>query len=280
VVSHQQKNRNVLLYGAALEYHLDENNEVVLNYNKSFRPALFSELTPQGTTDVVNPDLKDAQGYNADAFIRGKILKSRLHYQLGGFYTLYANRIGAYTMNIDSVKVRFVNNIGDAVSKGVEALLDYRLGLPNRHWSLNVWAALSIMDVKYTSWNDPSVSDAAKNRQGNFVEYAPNYIHRAGINGSYKKISIQMTSNWISSLYTDALNTINSDAKAASGKLPAYKLIDVSLKYNFNKFVQAQINVNNILDENYATRRAGGYPGPGLLPGNPRNLTFTLFLNI
>jgi Fe(3+) dicitrate transport protein len=173
-----------------------------------------------------------------------------------------------------------VTNIGDALSKGVEALLDYRLGLPNKHWSLNVWAALSVMEVKYTSWNDPSISDESKNRSGNFVEYAPSYIHRAGINGSYKKASIQMTSNWVSSLYTDALNTINSDAKATSGKLPAYQLIDVSLKYNFNKFVQAQINVNNLLDEKYATRRAGGYPGPGLLPGNPRNLTLTLFFNI
>ncbi len=275
-VSLQQKNRNVLLYGAAIEYHLDENNEVVLNYNKSFRPALFSELTPSATTDVINPDLKDAQGYNLDAFIRGKVMRSRLHYQLGGYYTLYADKIGNYTEN----GIRYVTNIGDALSKGVEALLDYRLGLPNKPWSLNVWAALSVMDVKYTSWNDPSIADVSKNRSGNFVEYAPSYIHRAGINGSYKKASIQMTSNWVSSLYTDALNTINSDAKATSGKLPAYQLIDVSLKYNFNKFVQAQINVNNLLDEKYATRRAGGYPGPGLLPGNPRNLTFTLFFNI
>jgi len=57
-------------------------------------------------------------------------------------------------------------------------------------------------------------------------------------------------------------------------------LIDVSLKYNFNKFVQAQINVNNITNEKYATRRSGGYPGPGLLPGNPRSITFSLYLNL
>ena len=275
-VSRQQKNRNVLLYGAAVEYHLNKDNEVVLNYNRSFRPALFSELTPGATTDVIDPNLKDAQGYNMDAFVRGKIWKSRLHYQLGGYYTLYANKIGNYSMN----SVRYVTNIGDALSKGIEALLDYRVSLPNKHWSLNIWAALSVMEVKYTSWNDPSISDVTKNLSGNFVENAPSYIHRAGINGSYKKTSIQMTSNWVSSLYTDALNTINSDIKATNGKLPAYQLIDVSLKYNFNKFVQAQININNITNEKYATRRSGGYPGPGLLPGNPRSITFSLNLNL
>lgn len=275
-IDRQMKNRNVVLYGAALEYHLNTDNEVVLNYNRSFRPALFSELMPLATTDIISPNLKDAQGYNSDAFIRGKILKSRLHYQLGGFYTLYANRIGNYKEN----DIRYVTNIGDALSKGVEALLDYRLGLPNKNWSLNVWAALSIMDVRYTSWNDPSIVDVSKNRQGNFVENAPNYIHRAGVNGSYKKLSVQLTSNWISSVYTDALNTSIADSKAVVGKLPAYQLLDFSLKYNLSKKVQAQLNVNNVTDEKYATRRAGGYPGPGLMPGNPRNATFTLILNL
>lgn len=275
-IGRQQKNRNVLLYGAALEYHLNSENEIVVNYNRSFRPALFSELTPAATTDVINPDLKDAQGYNIDAFIRGKVMKSRLHYQLGGYYTLYADKIGNYTLN----GMRYVTNIGDALSKGVEALLDYRLGLPNKHWSLNVWAALSVMDVKYTSWNDPSITDVSKNRQGNFVEYAPNYIHRAGLNGSYRKCSAQVTSNWVSSVYTDALNTELSDARATNGKIPAYHLMDVSLKYNFTNAVQAQMNVNNLLDANYATRRSGGYPGPGLLPGSPRTITFSLYLNL
>ena len=34
--------------------------------------------------------------------------------------------------------------------------------------------------------------------------------------------------------------------------------------------------VNNITDKKYATRRAGGYPGPGILPGNGR----TIFVSI
>jgi len=41
-------------------------------------------------------------------------------------------------------------------------------------------------------------------------------------------------------------------------------------RYNF------KAGVNNITDEKYATRRAGGYPGPGIMPGNGR----TIFVSI
>ncbi|MEN9348957.1 MAG: hypothetical protein RLZZ77_2468, partial [Bacteroidota bacterium] len=34
--------------------------------------------------------------------------------------------------------------------------------------------------------------------------------------------------------------------------------------------------LNNVFDTKYATRRAGGYPGPGLLPGQGRTAAFTV----
>jgi Fe(3+) dicitrate transport protein len=37
-----------------------------------------------------------------------------------------------------------------------------------------------------------------------------------------------------------------------------------------------QVGVNNLTDEVYATRRAGGYPGPGIMPGNGRTFFFTV----
>ena len=275
-VTPQSKDRNVFLYGLGFEYHINPENELVINYNRSFRPVLFSELTPNATTDVIDPQLKDARGYNGDVFLRGKIIKNRLQYQVGVYYTQYGNKVGNYKIN----DVRYVTNIGDAVSKGVEALLDYTVTRANQDWSLNVWTALSWMNVKYTEWNDPSITDAALSRGGKWVEYAPRYIHRAGMNTSYRNLSIQLNGNWVSSVYTDALNSIDSDIKASVGKLQGYELVDVSIKYNFTKFIHGQMNVNNVFNERYATRRSGSYPGPGLLPGSPRNVTLTLGLTI
>lgn len=275
-VTPASKVRNVFLYGAALEYHLNENNEVVLNYNKSFRPVLFSELTPQGTTDVIDPLLKDAQGYNVDAFVRGKVLKSKLHYQLGAFYTLYGNKVGTYK---DANQVRHVTNIGDALSKGVETLLDYTFTNSQKKWSLNAWTALSWMNVTYTTWNDPTLTGDHQ-QKGNRVEYSPRYVHRAGLNVGFHQFSFQFNGNWMSDVYTDALNTDQPNASATIGKLPSYQVVDVSLKYNISKAVQAQVNINNVWNERYATRRSSGYPGPGLLPGTPRSVTATMSVTL
>jgi Fe(3+) dicitrate transport protein len=38
------------------------------------------------------------------------------------------------------------------------------------------------------------------------------------------------------------------------------------MEYRFKNY-NLRGGINNLTDEKYATRRAGGYPGPGLLPG-------------
>ena len=58
------------------------------------------------------------------------------------------------------------------------------------------------------------------------------------------------------------------------GEIPAYSLTDISLSYKI-KNLSFETGVNNLLDEKYFTRRATGYPGPGIIPSAPRNLYFT-----
>lgn len=271
----QSKTRNVLLYGASANYLLNAENQISLNYNRSYRPALFSELTPTSTTDVVDPDIKDAKGYNVDIMIRGKWLK-HLNYHVGAYYTFYGNRLGSYKLD----NVLYKTNIGDAVSKGIEVMGDYSWTHSSKLWSFNLWTSLSWMDVRYTRWNDPSIVLEEKRVQDKRVEYAPKYIHRAGVNFSYKKFSCQAIWNKVGSVYSDALNTEEPNELATIGKIGGYTVIDGSLKYNCTSHLFVQLNVNNITDARYATRRSGGLPGPGLLPGSPRSITATLGLNL
>ncbi len=53
-------------------------------------------------------------------------------------------------------------------------------------------------------------------------------------------------------------------------------VIDFNLGYTFEKKYTVRAGINNLTNEKYATRRAGGYPGPGLIPGNARTLYLTL----
>jgi Fe(3+) dicitrate transport protein len=48
--------------------------------------------------------------------------------------------------------------------------------------------------------------------------------------------------------------------------------MDASFTYKFKEYYNLKAGVNNLADVKYATRRAGGYPGPGIMPGNGRTL--------
>jgi Fe(3+) dicitrate transport protein len=54
----------------------------------AFRPVLFSDLTPPAVTDVIDPNLKDASGFNADLGFRGNF-KNYLNFDLSLFYLSY-----------------------------------------------------------------------------------------------------------------------------------------------------------------------------------------------
>jgi len=55
--------------------------------------------------------------------------------------------------------------------------------------------------------------------------------------------------------------------------------MDLSCAYVFMENCNIKTGVNNLTDEVYATRRAGGYPGPGLLPGNGRTFYVSFGVN-
>jgi outer membrane receptor protein involved in Fe transport len=57
---------------------------------------------------------------------------------------------------------------------------------------------------------------------------------------------------------------------AQNGIIPSYMIWDFSAAIKLGKFVNANAGVNNIANTAYFTRRAGGYPGPGLLPADGR----------
>ncbi len=59
------------------------------------------------------------------------------------------------------------------------------------------------------------------------------------------------------------------------GIIPAYSIMDISLSYQFKRF-RLEGSINNLADQMYFTRRATGYPGPGILPSDGRSFYLTL----
>jgi len=63
------------------------------------------------------------------------------------------------------------------------------------------------------------------------------------------------------------------------GRIPSYQILDLCSSINF-KNTKLFFGINNLLNNNYFTRRATGYPGPGIIPSPLRNYYLTLELNI
>jgi Fe(3+) dicitrate transport protein len=137
--------------------------------------------------------------------------------------------------------------------------------------NLSVFSNYSFVDARYTRWDNPTLAI-----EGKRVENAPTHILRTGLTMRLKGFAATLQYNYVSEVFTDALNTESPNSTATTGQLPAYSLIDLNVSYQLKEKYQFRAGINNLTDAAYATRRAGGYPGPGILPGTGR----TFYLSI
>lgn len=275
--------RSQPLFGLGMEYKFTTTN-IYANITQAYRPVLFSDLTPPAVTDVIDPNLKDASGFNADLGFRGTY-KNYLNFDFSLFYLSYNNRIGGIRqfVNNDPTQGTFIyrTNLGETVNKGIEGFFNLNFTklfeIDKPYGNLDLFASVSFIDSRYTdfrifntSGTAPNVTITETNLDGNRVENAPRYIHNFGLSWSNNNFSSTLQYRMSGKIFTDANNTTTPSANGVTGLLDDYRVFDLSTEYRFLKNYNIRAGINNLLNEDYATRRAGGYPGPGILPGEGR----------
>ncbi len=284
-VTPDSRGRSFVLFGAGAEYKLSPSTKLYSNIAQAYRPVLSSDLLPPATTDVIDPNLQDAQGFNFDIGYRGEI-GNYLTFDVDYFYLDYDNRVGTISRTDLAGKIyQFRTNLGHSVSKGVEAYVEFSpttAWLKHQRWgNLSMFASIASIDARYLDFKTTSVVNGQiveGNLNGKRVENAPEKINRYGITYSKKGLSVSWQISDIGSAFADASNTIKANAAATTGFIPAYQVQDISGSYKFKKYAQLKFGVNNVTDARYFTRRSGGYPGPGILPADGR--TWYLGLNL
>lgn len=267
------RSRQFILGGIGTEFHLTKQTEFYSNISQAYRPIQFANLQAPPTTDIIDPNLKDAKGFNFDLGYRGKI-QNYLQFDLSGYYLLYNNRIGTI---VNSNNNRLVTNVGASKSKGVEGYFEFN---PIRAFTNNdkldciIFASYAYNDAKYSSDH----KDA--NTKGKRVENAPSEIIRSGISFGIKQFLFTLQMSKVSESYSDANNTIVPSANGNIGLIPAYAITDISGSYKFSKIINVKAGINNVFNAVYFTRRAGGYPGPGALPADGQNYFITVGIKL
>jgi Fe(3+) dicitrate transport protein len=273
----EQRNRNFALLGFGGEYHLTKTTELYSNFSQAYRPVLISDLTPPATTDVIDSNLQDARGFNFDLGYRGNI-GDFLNFDASFFYLNYADRIGTLTQTAaDGTRFQFRTNLGESVSQGVEAFVEFdpitALAGNSSIGYIHLFASLAFVHAEYQDFERTTVSNSeivVSNLAGNRVENAPQKINRYGATYRYKDFSMTWQLSDIAETFSDASNSVEPNAAATSGLIPAYVVQDLSAGYTHKKKYTLKSGVNNLADAAYFTRRAGGYPGPGIMPAEGR----------
>ncbi len=207
---------------------------------------------------------------------RGKVA-NYLQFDVSGYYLQYNNRVGTVTVTNPAgttpSSYRLITNVGASTSKGIEGYIEFN---PVRAFTKSPVADLILFgSYGYTNAQySGNHKDAAT--KGKKVENAPEHILRSGITAGYKGLLLTGQVSYVSTTYSDANNTEIPTANAQNGLIPSYTVTDLTATYKFSKGLNVRAGINNVMDERYFTRRAGGYPGPGALPGDGR----TFFLSV
>ena len=263
-----ERKRPVFLGGLGLSYKPNEQQEFYGNFSQNYRAITFTDLRVQNENFYVDPNLKDEKGFSADLGMRGQ--NHWLNYDLSIFYLDYSDKIGSVNENINGIQKRVRKNVSDAYIIGAESFIEgdlIRLFSPSPSFRLSAFSNIALIEGRY-------VSSAESAFQGNKVELVPAVNLKTGLNFRKKNFSASWQWTYVSEQYTDATNEVEI-ASAVDGLIPAYQVMDLSLQYSLKNFL-FEGGVNNLTNRAYFTRRATGYPGPGIIPSDGRNFYLTI----
>lgn len=272
LISHQFS-----LLGGSFSYKPLEFVEFYGGFSQAYRPMIFKDLVPIDAYERVDPNIKDAHGYNAEFGCRGNW--KFLHWDLTGFALQYKNRFGNLVkFETDGSFYTYRTNIGNSFTKGLEMLVQGRWMLDHKV-ELSLFSSTAVMDAVYTS----GVVKSGNNNieiKGNKIESAPELVSRNGLQIRYNKISFSALVSYTGESFADALNTVTPSANGAVGLVPSYTLIDLNASYIFCKNFEIKASLNNLANKQYFTKRPLFYPGPGVWPSDGRNGTVSIIIRM
>ena len=251
--------RYVPLAGIGGSFKTGKKSSLYANFSMNYRAINFNDIRVSNSNVLVDTTIHDEYGSTTELGWRGFILPY-LYTDIAAFYLFYGDKIGLAPKGDKKIRT----NIGDAVNLGLEFFAEFDFIKAFRD-SSNIGASIfvnaSYIDATYVRSLEP-------NYVGNKVEYVSPILIRSGLKVKSNKWQFQVQGSYNSAQFSDASNAIEPSGDAVIGEIPAYFVMDFSARYQFRKYFQLEAGVNNLLNNQYYTRRATAYPGPGILPSD------------
>jgi len=276
VEDNRANTRSFVLAGIGVGYKLSEKVDLYGNVSQNYRAINFNDMRVVNLNLVVDPNLKDESGFSSDLGVRGNI-KRVFNYDVSLFLINYKNRIGS-VLKVDSALFnvyRFRTNISDSRNYGIESFLELDIWRlikgESAKTSFSVFTNVAWLDARYIN----SAQSAFENK---IVELVPAVLAKTGVTFKTKNFKIAYQYAYTGEQFTDATNAVFT-SNAVNGIIPEYNVMDLSVEYMYRRFTFAG-GINNLGNSLYFTRRADGYPGPGIIPSDGRSFYLTLQIKI
>lgn len=268
------KDRSFFLFGIGLSYKPKQGLEFYGNISQNYRSVTFNDIRTVNSNQAISPDITDEKGFTSDVGIRGQ-LNDVVSFDSSIYALYYNDKIGEYPTSINGLYYRYRSNVGTALTYGFETMVDWNLAgtfmKENEDFLWNVFANVAITDSQYLKSEVPNV-------KGKKVEFVPLYNIKSGTRAGWKNLLASLQITYLSEQFTDAMNSpvaTQGISKGIAGPIPSYFVADFSASYKWRKW-KLEAGVTNFTNNSYFTRRATGYPGPGIIPSDPRTFYTTL----
>ncbi len=273
----KNQSRGFIIIGAGYNFKIKETIELYGNFSQNYRSINFSDMQIDNPNIIIDPSLKDERGYNSDIGVRGKI-EDKIYFDASIYTLFYNNRIGTNIIRhpIYLRQAQYRTNISQSRTIGFETMTEFNLmkifsKKEKSKNKLNSFINFSYNNAKYINSN----VSGFENRR---VELVPPIVLKTGIETGKENFSFTFQYSYTDDHFSDATNS-TKETDASIGKIYSYYTLDLSAKMKIKSF-QIEAGVNNLTDEIYFTRRATGYPGPGIIPSPPRNFYIGLQIKL
>ena len=233
-------------------YNLNKNDEVYINYGKSYETPSLSELSANPNGVGFNGDLNPMNSSGFDLGFRNK--SQNISYSITAFYIKTKDEIVRYELE-GFEGMNFYRNLGTSKRIGTEMEVSYNLG------NLGVLNA-SYTQAKYEFENQEVSGDLPGIPKSNF---ALKWLY------GYKDFDLKLDLKYVNSLYADNNNQV---------KVPSYLLSNIALKNKFNFkgfFLEVGLHVRNLLDEKYYDNiRTNAFGNRFYEPASLRSFIFSI----
>lgn len=273
----RQLKRNFPLFGGSLQYQISNAMQLYAGISQVYRPVIFKDIIPTSTFEKVDPNIRDAGGYNAELGFKGK--REGWQWEITGFLLRYNHRFGTLAFQ-DSVGNHYTyrSNIGNSVSAGIECFIQWEYQFTNR-CRMSVFSSTALMEARYISGK---IRNGNENFfiEGNKVESAPLLISRNGIQFQYRRWSSGLLYSYTGKTFADALNSEVASASGSTGPVPAYGILDWNSSLRISHRFEVKGSISNINNKSYFTKRPQLYPGPGIWPSDGINWSLSFIVKI